>query len=424
MRGGREVFVRVISLALLFVIPRVGAQALRLDDLVSEALIRNPEILAAQKRYEAARQRPSQAGSLPDPTFSPGWNSNGNPLPGAGIGRDPTSNIGFTVTQEVPYPGKQRLRSTIARKDAEAQFQELQIAQLNVISRIKQAFFKLQHSYAARDVLERNRQLLQNLLSITEIRYSAGKAAQPDVFKAQVQLSLVETKLVQLDRERRLRESEINSILDRPTTTPLGKPGEPHLQPITKTLAELQAAARENSPTRMRDQKMTEKAELAFNLARKDYFPDYAITGGYFNQAGMPAFYTFRADIKIPLYFKTKQRAALTEQAQMLAGARHSYEATGESLDFKIADDYSLAETSLKLMDLYLKTVIPQARLAADSALASYETGAVDFLSTLNNYTAVLEYEMNYHEEMQNYHLAASRLEESTGVQLIEGGHQ
>jgi outer membrane protein TolC len=168
---------------------------------------------------------------------------------------------------------------------------------------------------------------------------------------------------------------------------------------------------------------MTERAELAVNLARRDYYPDYALSAGYYNQAGLPAFYAFRADIKIPLYFKTKQRAALAEQAEALSQARYTYAATGQLLDFRIADDYSMAETSLQLMNLYRKTAIPQALLTVDSSLASYETGAVDFLSVLNNYTAALDYEMNYHEEMLNYHLALSRLEETTGVSLIEEGH-
>ncbi len=412
------------GVAVLMLAAAMDRQELKLEGLVSEALERNPEILAAQKKYEAARQRPSQAGSLPDPTFSPGWNSNGNPLPGAGIGSNPTSNIGFSITQEVPYLGKRRLRSDIARKAAEVEFEDLQLVQLTVISRVKQAFFRLQHSYAAREVLERNRQLLKNLLAVTEVRYSAGKAAQQDVFKAQVQLSMIEAKMLQLDRERRLRQAEINSLLNQSPETPLGTPGEPHVKPITKTLTELQAAAQENAPTRLRDQKMTERAELAVNLARKDYYPDYAVTAGYFNQAGMPAFYMFRADIKIPLYFKTKQRAALTERAVMLSEARHRYDATGQSLNFRIADDYSMAETSLELMNLYLQTVKPQAQLTVDSSIASYETGVVDFLSVLNNYTAALEYEMDYHEEMLNYHLALSRLEETTGVRLIEGGHE
>src|ERR1035441_10224240 len=112
---------------------RAAAQELKLDELVAQALEQNPEILAAQKKYEAARQRPSQMASLPDPTFSPGWNSNGNPLPGAGLGHDNTSNIGFSITQEIPYPGKQRLRAMVARKEADAQSAELETVELGVL---------------------------------------------------------------------------------------------------------------------------------------------------------------------------------------------------------------------------------------------------------------------------------------------------
>ena len=59
---------------------------LKLDDLVREALKSNPEVIAAEKRYEAARQRPSQESSLPDPTVSLGYTSVGNPRPVAGLG--------------------------------------------------------------------------------------------------------------------------------------------------------------------------------------------------------------------------------------------------------------------------------------------------------------------------------------------------
>src|SRR5690348_2921892 len=82
----------------------------QLDDLVREALSHNPEIQAAQKRYEAARQKPAQARSLPDPMVSVGYASNGGPLPGQGLGSMPTSNIGVMVSQELTAPGKRTLR--------------------------------------------------------------------------------------------------------------------------------------------------------------------------------------------------------------------------------------------------------------------------------------------------------------------------
>jgi hypothetical protein len=51
--------------------------------------------------------------------------------------------------------------------------------------------------------------------------------------------------------------------------------------------------------------------------------------------------------------------------------------------------------------------------------MSSYETGAVDFLSVLMNYMTVVEYEMNYYEELQSFYLALSRLEEMTATRLI-----
>ena len=65
----------------------VLAAAQPLSSLVDEALHNNREILAAQKKYEAARQRPIQAASLPSPTVSLGYTSNGAPYPGDGLGR-------------------------------------------------------------------------------------------------------------------------------------------------------------------------------------------------------------------------------------------------------------------------------------------------------------------------------------------------
>jgi len=265
--------------------------------------------------------------------------------------------------------------------------------------------------------------VLQSLLSITQVRYSAGKAAQQDIFKAQLQVSLIDTKLLQLDRERHLREAEINSLLNLPSNTPLPKPGEPHVGPLPETLADLQAIARERSPMRLRDQKMTERAQTALNLARKDYYPDYAVSGGYYNMGGLPPFYSFRADIKIPLYFRTKQRAEVTEQSIAVSQARHTYEATGLALDLRIADDYGQADTAYQLVEAYRATILPQARLTVESSLTSYQTGAVDFLSVLNNQTAALDFEMEFHEQMLNYHLAIVRLEEASGMDLLEGGH-
>jgi len=134
----------------------------------------------------------------------------------------------------------------------------------------------------------------------------------------------------------------------------------------------------------------------------------------------MPPMYEVRADFKVPLYFWRKQRAGVNEQVSGLSQARRGYEATDQTLHFKIADEYFLAQASARLMKLYSQTVVPQGSLALESSLVAYEAGTVDFLSVLTNVTTVLEYEMNYHEEELSYMQALTRLEELTGKALTE----
>jgi len=251
-----------------------------LRELTGEAIKSNPEILAAQKSYEAARQRPTQEGSLPDPMVSLGYTSIGKPLPGFGLGTEPTANIGVMYSQAVPYPGKLKLRGQIASKEAEAAFQQYQATQLNVISRLKQAYYRFQYTYAASDLLRRNLDLLNKLVSVSEARYSVGKAAQQDVFKAQTQVSILETRLVKLDQERTSSEAEISSLLNRRPGSTVGRPEPVKPKDLTLTLDELYAAAEQNSPMLGRDRKMIQRTELAVNLARKEYYPDMTLTGG------------------------------------------------------------------------------------------------------------------------------------------------
>jgi outer membrane protein TolC len=266
--------------------------------------------------------------------------------------------------------------------------------------------------------MERNRDLLRKFIRIAEARYAVGKGSQQDIFKAQTQLAILETRIVRMEQDKRSAGAELDSLLNRRPDSPLGRPPEILPPELRVTLEELYARGRRDSPALAREQKTIERAELAVNLARKDYYPDYTLSGGYFNQGSMPAMYQFRVDFKLPAYFWRKQRPEVAEQASRLGEARHEYEAVNQDLSFRLKDQYLMAEASYRLMEMYSKTVVPQASLALESSIPGYETGAVDFLSLLTNFMTVVDYELNYHEEMLNVFLSLARLEELTGLAL------
>jgi cobalt-zinc-cadmium efflux system outer membrane protein len=398
----------------LLALPALAA-AQALPVLVEEALRNNREILAAQKKYESARQRPAQASSLPDPTVSLGYTANGAPYPVAGIGRDVTSNAGVLISQEMPFPGKQKLRGEIAAKDAGAEFQEYLAMRLSVASRVKQAYHELHHAAISVTFVKRYQDLLQSILRITEARYAAGRAAQQDIFKAQTQFSILQMQLVRYEQERTSKEIEINALLNRPQGGPIDVALDMPPGDLPSTLDEMLAHANAHAPMVVREQTIVQRNELAANLARKEYYPDYTVSGGYFNQGSLPPMWQFRVDFKVPAYFWRKQRAGVNENEFAVSEARHNYEAAAVSVQAQIREQYAQAEASRKLIGLIEKSVMPEAQLALDSSLASYQTGAVDFLAVFSNFMILVDNQLMYHEEVMRFHVALARLEEMTG---------
>src|ERR1039457_4985800 len=229
---------------LCFVTLPALAAAQPLSSLVDEALHNNREILAAQKKYEAARQRPSQAGSLPATTVSLGYSSNGAPYPVAGLGHDVTSNAGVTLSQEIPFPGKQKLRGEIAARQADAEFQDYLTVRLNVVARLKQAYFELHHAVEGIAATTRSQELLQGILRVSEARYASGRAAQQDIFKAQTQFSIFQAQLLRYQQDQASKEIEINALLNRPQGGHIDVPADMAPGDMPATLDELLAQAR------------------------------------------------------------------------------------------------------------------------------------------------------------------------------------
>jgi outer membrane protein TolC len=321
------------------------------------------------------------------------------------------------VSQDIPFPGKRDARAAVASREADAEFQQIEAARLSVTSRVKQAYYALAYSQAVGSVLERNRQLLATLLEVSRQRYAVGQAAQQDVIKAQTQLSVLELQQDRIRQLRRTREGELNALLARPAGTPIGQTDDLAFVPLAAELDALLASATAHAPMLKRDQLMVEASRLAVDVARLDYKPDFRFSGGYGYAGSMPSMYEFRVDVTIPLQ-RRRRAAAVGEQRSLESAARHTYESRRLSLQGRLQEEYEMSATSVRLASLYRDTVLPQARLALESSMASYQTGAVDFLTVLANFSVVLEYEMSYFEELMQLHQAISRLEEMSGTPI------
>jgi outer membrane protein TolC len=409
----------VLVILFVFVIaPAIfAASELRLQDLISELVKSNPELLAADARYQAALLKPSIVRSYPDPRITFGWMSAGTILPGGSIGEDPNANISIQVAQMIPYAGKRDLRSGIADKEAE-NLKWMRTSNLNSrIAELKSAYYELATVYDVLDLFDENKELLLQLQKTAEARYSIGKTMQQDLIRTSTELAILENrKLTWLEKKASLG-AEINFLLNRDTTTELGRPEKIEVTTLPD-FEILRSNAFENFPTLKAQEATINGRQLQVQLSKKELYPDLDLMSGYYYMGELEDMWEVKAEVSLPIFSRSKQKKETARAQLEKTEAQEVYKASERNLEFRLRQAYLKAQTARNLLDLYLDRIVPQSRLALESSLASYEAGTLDFFSVLANFTTILQYRLNLYEQRSEYFKAVAALEELTGKEV------
>jgi cobalt-zinc-cadmium efflux system outer membrane protein len=176
-----------------------------LADLLQEAEKTNPQIEAARQGWQAAKQVPTQVSTLPDPQFNLQHVSVGSPRPFAGYTNSDFGYLGLGVTQDIPYPGKLKLRGEIAKREADVSLQQIESVRRAVLAEVKASYFQLAYLAKTLAILESDGELLRQADQAADARYRSGMGTQQDVLQAQLQ----ETKLV---REIAMHHLEVGKL--------------------------------------------------------------------------------------------------------------------------------------------------------------------------------------------------------------------
>jgi outer membrane protein TolC len=391
-------------------------QVLLLDDVIREALEKNPEAQSALHTIHALQRRVPQVKALPDPMASVGWA--GNLAPFSVMQGDNSSYRGLTVSEQFPYPGKLKLRGEIASKEAEAAQADYEAIRRRVSAEVKAAYYEYFYYDQAIQTTERNKELLEKLSKIAEARYRVGKAMQADVLRSQVEISLLIEKLTMLEQQRATAQARLNvSMLRSPEST---LPPAAGVEPATMrySLEELYALAAANDTTVIRNKTMVEEGHLGVALARREYRPDIGVSYMYQQRSALPDMNGVTFSVSIPIFYKDKQRQGVAEATETLLSAEKMRDSRLNEVRFELKQQYLGAKASERLLTLYSKGVVPQSSLALESSMASYQVGSVDFLSLLANFTTLLDYETDYYRQLADYQTALARIEVLTGSDL------
>lgn len=388
--------------------------AIDLPRLRAFALQSNPEIQAMKERWRAARARPSQEGSLPDPMVNTAYHNESFDRLTQGSGD--FSYLRFGVEQEIPFPGKLGLKEDVAGREAEREGALYRAGVLDVLTRLRLAYDDYFLAHQSLEILGKNRSLLEKLEQAAEARYRVGEGTQQDVLRAQLELSILLGRLTSLEQTRQSSAAKLNALLNRPPLAELGRPAPVEKSPLRYTLEDLEKLARERSPSLDAARLAVARAESSLRLARRQYYPDFVLRADYFNKAALLPEWEVGVGVRLPLYFWRKQSFGVEEAAAGASEARSSVQATAQDVVAKVKDFYAQADSADRLVGLYGSAVLPQAELSLDSASASYQVGQVDFLTVLNNFTVLNDYRLRYYEEVADFDRALAQLEQAAGL--------
>jgi cobalt-zinc-cadmium efflux system outer membrane protein len=391
-----------------------------LNGLIDEALKNSPEIKASAARIEAARLRIPQAGSLPDPMLMAGYQNEG--LNRYTYGEMQGSQWMFSATQQFLFPGKQKLKEEMTERDAESLEAMHELLKLKTVARVKELYFDLFLACKNIDLLKDKRELLARIEGLTLERYAAGKAMQQDVIMAQTEKYMLLEKEEMLQQKIRSLEAMLSAAIGRYKGSALPRPSEPVYKPFSMDINEaIDLAMRYSAELKSRN-KMIEAANTRLAMAQKEYYPDFALGGSYFNRArDFPDMWAATVTINIPVYFQSKQKPAVMEAKANINQAGQELEATRLMIEAALRDNYSMLRSSEKLMDIYQKGLLPKTRQDIEQALSGYSTGSGEAVSIISRLKTLLDYESLYWGQLVEREKAIARLQAIT-TGLKDGG--
>jgi outer membrane protein TolC len=388
-----------------------------LSQLVGEAMKNNPEILAAQHTWRAARYTRDQATALPNPQFTFQEFSVGSPRPFAGLSHSDFAYVGLGASQELPYPGKLRLKGQAAERAADVQQAEIAVTGASVVEQVKIAYLRLAYLKQTLDLLETSRTTLGQVVESELTRYRAGEGNQFSVLNAQLERTKLVREITMHHQEMGQIEADLKQLVHRPQESPDIVPEDLKLTSLTVTSRELLDLARKQNPAVRRETSVIAKEDAVLRSAERGIKPDFSL-GYTYERTGLdfPAYYMVTFGLVLPR--RQRVRGEVAEAGESLASAKERLDSQVQNQLAEVQKHYVAATTGSELLTEYNEGLIPQADAAFHAGLAAYGANKEQLDSVLRSFNSLLDLKRECAQVLLDHETAIARLETLTGVEL------
>lgn len=366
-------------------LPEAEQRALELDPVVSQ--------LAAQG--EALSERAIAEAQLPDPELSIGLAE--VPLDDFDLSDHEDTEVRLGLSQSIPAGRTRHFEGERMKAMAGAERARILDRRRQVLREVRNVFVKLYFEQEASRVLERNRDLFEELVEITERQYAQGRDAQHEFARAQLELSLIEDRIEQSGSAIEIARAELARWI-----------GADHAErPQSRGELELPAFATDpdaelgRHPVLAIEDQVIEAAKSSVRIAEEQYKPSWMLdfmisenTAGQYDQQAGPDFAGVFLRVSMPVFPSKRQDRRLAASKQEATAAIFERADRLRELTRSLEVERATLMRLERRIDLYRKRASVEAEQVQESALSAYRSDLADFETLVRARALALETEL------------------------------
>jgi len=394
-----------------------------LSALIDEGLSNNQSIKQMEAQIDAATERISVAGALPDPEI--GISVLNLPVSSFRFDREAMTQKQLTISQKIPWLSKLNLKSKTAALNVKAQKARLLAAELSLARKIADSWYELGYVSKSLNINARLTELARQIRREAEDQYVVGNGLQQNILQAAVELVSIEDEKIMLENRFKKIQDRLNGLLNRsmfvPVDPPKGLP-EPVIEPARM---KLKNAALENNPNLSALKAEIEYSEVMIELAKKDYLPDWKVTLAYGQRDENPAgknftdFFSAGVRMSLPFWHEQKQDKNLSSALSASRAAKAAYDNMASELLSRVDVLVTELADAKSRYELYTDKLIPEAKQWARSAIDAYQVGKVDFDRMIGARIRVLRFELKAERFLYDVFQKQAAIEELVGKRIV-----
>ncbi|MCJ9430062.1 TolC family protein [Kordiimonas marina] len=385
-----------------------AAPALTLEEAVRLALHSDdPYLLEPGERASALDDQATAAAQLPDPKLKVGlanW-----PTDSFSYTQEPMTQIQVGLSQAFPKGKTLDYKRQKMTAMAEGERFMTALRQREVVLDTRANWLDLYYWVHAAQEVRKSRQAVKELIEVVRAVYATGRSNSQDILRAELELSLLDDKLVAIGRGEAMARARLSRRIGTAAAARTVSPSWPAMtHPDARDV--IAKLLPQHPAVRILAAK-TDAAARDVDIAHEQYKPGWAVNVGYGARGSDRAdFASVGVTMDLPIFTGKRQDKMAAAAKKARQAATLSEDATLRDLREKLDTAYADWQETGKRITLYKSAVIKRAKDTAEASVLSYRSGVTDFPELIRTRLAELNTELTLLKLETDRYKAQARL--------------